>query len=227
MTTQQELDLLIKEARVKYGEVFLVEVEDDIYLFRLLTRQEYKEILQIADDKDMAEELVCQVAVLYPKDINFAQEKAGIPALLAPHIVNESGFGTLQKSHYYFSKYKEEMNKFEMQAEATIQAAFPMITEEEMQTWTVNKFMRMLAKAEWVLNNIKGYDIAFKDVTEEATEGETPEPAPPPSMKEIGTELRKQGIDPMKEFAHIVAQPRPFAEFPYIAGTNYWKRVFQ
>lgn len=221
-SSEEQFQLFLKQAKVEFGEVFLVEVEDETFVFRTLTRREYKEILQISDDKDMAEELICQMAVVYPKELNFARGEAGLPSLLAPFIVNESGFGDMQKSHAYFDMYRARMGSFEMQAEAAIQAAFPHITEEDMQEWTVEKLMRTLAKAEWILSNVHGYPISFEQMTQE---GEAEEQAPP-TMKEIGNELRKQGLDPMIELQEQIIAPRPFAEFPFIAGTNYWKRVF-
>lgn len=224
--TQEQFHLFIKKAKIEFGEVFLAEVEDDTYIFRLLTRKEYKEILQISDNKDMAEELICQMAVIYPQGLNFATGEAGLPSLLSPHIVNESGFGDMQKSHYYFDTYRSRMNAFEMQAEAAIQAAFPQFTEEEMQDWTVEKLMRTLAKAEWILKNVKGYPISFENMAAESEDGEEVEEETPPTMKEIGNEIRQQGGDPMIELQEQIIKPRPYAEFPFIAGTNYWKRVF-
>lgn len=226
--TEQQFHLLIKQAKVEFGEVFLAEVEDQQFIFRLLTRKEYKEILQISDDKDMAEELICQLSVIHPSNLNFAKGEAGLPSLLAPHIVNESGFGDMQKSHYYFDSYRMRMESFEMQAEAAIQAAFPQISEEDMQDWTVEKLMRTLAKAEWILKNVKGYPIEFRNqYDEELEEGEEEVPEEePPTMKEIGNDIRQQGGDPMIELQEHIIRPRPYAEFPFIAGTNYWKRVF-
>lgn len=225
--TTSDINLIIKEAKIRFGEVYLVEAEDEVFIFRLLTRKEYKEILQIADNKDMAEEMICQMAVVYPQGLNFGRGAAGLPSLIAPHIVNESGFGDMQKSHYYFDSYRSRMESFEMQAEAAIQAAFPQISEEDMQDWTVEKLMRTLAKAEWILKNVKGYPIEFQNQYDMMSEeGEELEEEVPPTMKEIGNEIRQQGGDPMVELQEHIIKPRPYAEFPFIAGTNYWKRVF-
>jgi hypothetical protein len=221
-----DLDIIIKQLKVQFGEVHMAEVEDDIYIFRLLTRQEYKEVHMVSDNKDQAEEIICQLAVVYPQGLNFAKGDAGLPSLLAPWIVNESGFGDMAKTHYYFDSYRARMESFEMQAEAAIQAAFPHITEEEMQEWTVEKLMRTLAKAEWILKNVKGYALSFERITLEEGEGEEEQQEEPPTMKEIGLDMRRQGRDPMVELADIIIKPREFAEFPFIAGTEYWKKVF-
>jgi hypothetical protein len=223
----ENFDLIVAEAKSKYGEVHMVEVEDDVFLFRCLTRKEYMDTLMVTQDPSVQEEIICQLAVIYPPNLNFAQMGAGFASLLAPEIINQSGFGNLRKSHYYFDTYKERMmGSFEMQAEAAIQAAFPNITEEEMQNWTVEKLMRMLAKAEWILREVKGYPIEFQDLSQQ-TEGEAEEPKEPPTFKELGRAMREKGLDPMIEYAPYIVKPtKPFAEFPFIAGIEYWKRVF-
>jgi hypothetical protein len=222
---EEQLQFIIAELKSKFGEIHAVEVEEtgELYLFRLLTRKEYAEIMMIAgNDKNMKEELICQVAVVWPEGLNFAQGDAGLPSLIAPEIVNESGFGTLQKSHYYFNFYRSQMSLFDKQAEAAIQAAFPDITDEEMMDWTVDKLMQKLAKAEWILKNVKGYPVSFEEQSVE----ETTEEVEPPTFKELGNQMREQGLDPMIEYAPYILRERPFAEFPFIAGTDYWRRHY-
>lgn len=209
----------IIDLKERYGHVFQVEIEDMVFLFRPLTRREYARILAYTSDRMLQDELVCQTAVVYPEGIDFSACEAGIASTLAPYIINESGFGNLQRSHDYFTLYKEAMNSFDMQAEAVIQAAFPSITEEEMKDWTVDKLMRMLAKAEWILREVKGYKhVEFQEIKEERKETE------PMDFKKIGDELRKEGIDPMLALADQIVKPPTFTEFPFIAGVQYWRR---
>lgn len=217
------LQQFIAQAKIAFGEVYSAEVEDDVYIFRILTRREYREILAVAQTESMVEEIVCQVAVLYPEGIDFANGAAGLPSLLAPHILQESGFGGADKSRMYLDKYRMEMTRFEAQAEVAIQAAFPHTTDEEMQDWTVNEFMRKLARAEWLLQNVHGYPVSFQE--QEAPEEEVEEQEPP-TFKELGDEMRRNGLDPMIEYAPYIMKARPFAETPFIGGTDYWRRVF-
>lgn len=219
-----ELQFLEAQLKETFGEVFRIGVEDDTYYARLLTRKEYKGILMLTNDKGFQDELVCQLAVVYPEGIKFSEFLAGLPQTLAPIIVNESGFGNLKKANIYFDAYQAEMDtSFERQAEAVIQAAFPQISDEEMEDWDVNKFMKMTAKAEWLLRNVKGYAFEFQRTDE--VEDEIYEEPELPSAKELGNELRQEGRDPMIEFAPFIIKPRPYAEFPFIAGTEHWKRV--
>lgn len=222
----EDLKLIIAQAKAKFGEVYAAEVEDDLYIFRLLTRREYKEILMVADTEDMIQEIACQIAVIYPQGLNFATGDAGLPGLLAPHIIHESGFGSQEKPQEYLSMYRDYMTTFDAQAEATIQAAFPHITEEEMEDWTVGRLMKSLAKAEWLLQNVHGYPISFKTADELEGEEEYVEEQEPPTFKELGNEMRRNGLDPMIEYAPYIVKPRQFAEFPLIGGTDYWKKVF-
>lgn len=221
----EDLRLFIADAKSKYGEVYAAEVEEDLYIFRLLTRREYKEILMIADTEDMVQEITCQVAVIYPSDMNFATGDAGLPGLLAPRIIEESGFSSQEKPQQYLEEYRYYMTTFEAQAEATIQAAFPHLTEEEIESWTVGRFMKTLAKAEWILQNIYNYPISFQ--TEQPDEeGEPEEEQEPPTYKELGQRMREEGYDPMIEYAPYILRPRPFAESPFVGGTDFWKKVY-
>lgn len=222
-----EFNLLIADAKSRFGEIHRADIEDDVFLFRLLTRKEYKDILLISQDQEMTEELVCEVAVIYPEGVDFSNTTAGTPTMLAEFIVNESGFNGTDKSHFFFEKFRFMMNGFEAQGEAAIQAAFPHITDEMMEEWTVEKFFKTLAKAEWLLQNVHGYPISFTSVKpEEPEDGEEVEEEEPPTFKELGDAARKEGIDPMLHYAPHIVKPRGYAEFPFIAGTEYWKKVF-
>ena len=81
------------------------------------------------------------------------------------------------------------MQQFEFQAECIIKEAFPTITFEEMEHWTVFEFMRHLARAEWVLINLRSIPIMQND--------ETPAEDTILDDKQYAKQLAMQGIDPM------------------------------
>jgi hypothetical protein len=227
MLGDEDLDITIGKARIEHEEVFLMEIEDEGFVFRTLTRKEYDDILKITEDIESQEVIICNIGTIYPKKFDFESAPPGYVSRLSLEIINQSGFGTVQKSHEYFDEYKRLMGGFELQAEAAIQAAFPGIKEEEMRNWTVNKLMRMLAKAEWVLNNIHGYPIEFQDLRNKEAEGEQEEEKEKLSYREIGNILRKQGIDPMMHFSSMLFKyPLPVIESPFIAGTEYWRKKY-
>ncbi len=86
----------IEEWKSRYGTIYMVEIEDEVFVFRTITRIEYKEILKAKEaDALYREERMCEKCVLWPDRysfINMSQGKAGIPSLLAEQIMDKSGF---------------------------------------------------------------------------------------------------------------------------------------
>ena len=91
---QSELESLRKQ----YGDIWVVDdlPTDQIYIYRDMTRYEYKAIMATPNtDPLMREELICEQCVLFPYDLSYAQMsngKAGVVTVLAQHIMETSGF---------------------------------------------------------------------------------------------------------------------------------------
>lgn len=90
--TQKQVD----EWKSKFGSIFMTDVDDDIFIWRTISRVEYKDIVKLKDaDAMYREERMVEKCVLWPADYNFtsmSHGKAGTPSLLAEHIMNKSGF---------------------------------------------------------------------------------------------------------------------------------------
>ena len=57
----------------QFGDVWVVEIDGQYFVYRALERFEYKEILSIPNtDPLMREEMICEYCVLYPQGYNFA-----------------------------------------------------------------------------------------------------------------------------------------------------------
>lgn len=74
----------------------LTEHADEVFIWRTLNRVEYREIMALPNtDPLQREEIICEICVLFPYEYNFtsmASRKAGVPAVLAEQIMQESGF---------------------------------------------------------------------------------------------------------------------------------------
>jgi hypothetical protein len=90
--TRQE----VEEWKEKHGEVFFTPFDQEYYVWRVLTRPEYRTLI---NDKTLTamdrEEAMTEICVLFPR--NFTREKmkankAGIPSLLSEMIMDKSGF---------------------------------------------------------------------------------------------------------------------------------------
>ena len=76
--------------------VNLHPVGEETFIWRSLSRTEYREIMALPNtDPIQREEIICEVCTLFPYEYNFtsmANRKAGVPAVLAEAIMKESGF---------------------------------------------------------------------------------------------------------------------------------------
>ncbi len=85
-----------KQFEVDDHRVFLNEISGEHFIWRTLNRAEYREIMALPDtDPLQREELICEICTLFPYDYNFTSmtnRRAGIPAVLAQLIMQESGF---------------------------------------------------------------------------------------------------------------------------------------
>lgn len=208
---------IVQRLKRKHRRIYSTIVGSLLLIWRPLGRQEYREILQLAEGEHDLQERICQVAVLWPEDLDFRTYVAGVPSVLAPQIKEQSGYGSPAKAYAALDEYRTEMAAFEHQAEAAIAAAFPRISFKQMRAWTIDDLMWHLVRAEWVLKNIQGREVEFR-----STEPEEPETVPSPV--EAGQQMRADGIDPMSTLDPKSLRPG-FAELPFIGGTNWQDEV--
>lgn len=86
----------IEEWKSRYTDIYVTEFEAEIFIWRCVARNEYKEINNIQGaDSFYKEERLCDVCVLYPEEYDFIamrSGKAGIPTFLSEQILEKSGF---------------------------------------------------------------------------------------------------------------------------------------
>ena len=80
----------------QFGDVYLTDVSDQGFIWRTLSRIEYKQIVSIPNtDPLIREEMICETCVLWPMDydaIGMGGDKAGIPSMLSEQIMEKSAF---------------------------------------------------------------------------------------------------------------------------------------
>lgn len=87
----------IDKWKEEFGQVYMTEMdEDEIFIWRVLSRKEFKELMKIDNaDAMYREERMTETCVLWPEGYNFttiSTGKAGIPTVLAEQIMERSGF---------------------------------------------------------------------------------------------------------------------------------------
>lgn len=221
---------LILHFRSLYDEVYLTVLGDEEFIWRTLTQKEYAEIAEFAAGQSDANERICHVAVLHPR-YNFSSSgRAYLPDMLAPSILDESGYGAIRKEQHLLKVFRAQTEKnFEQQAEILINCAFPYITLEEMGNWTKEKLLRYLAKAEWKLTFVEQKthlklmteDEKRQQLIESGELVESDEPEPTFDIMEVANELRRRGEDPMFVLRDFYTKEKPdYVERPMIGGSQ-------
>jgi hypothetical protein len=151
-------DEQIAQWKSMYEEVYLVTILEQQFVFRVIGREEYKEILLSVENISDMQEAICQKAVLYPQAYDFVDNVAGIAETISNFILEASGLQEGQ-AKALLEQYRQDMTIFDYQADVIIHEAFPNISMEEIQSWSVKKMMYYLARAEWVLVNLRGVQL--------------------------------------------------------------------
>ena len=150
-------------------KIIYVRFLDTDFIFRTLTRKEYKYILQSGENEHDIEDKICNVACLYPEEYEFETcGFAGLNEYVANVIQELSGFNDIQTVLEEYRKAKETSN-LEIQCMDLIKAFIPEYTYEEMEEWTWERLMLTTARAEKVAE-LKGFDWHIQDQTEEYME---------------------------------------------------------
>ena len=146
-------------------KILYVRFLDNDFIFRSLTRKEYKYLLQSGLSQMDMEDSICNTACLYPEDYDFTVcGFAGLNEYVANIIKDISNFNDIRSILNEYYKYKE-MDNLEIQCMDLIKAFIPEYTYEEMEEWTWEKLMQVTVRAEKVAA-LKGFDWSLKDESE-------------------------------------------------------------
>ena len=96
----------IDELKAKHGKIFRVVVGGEVFVYRYLTRAEFRELQKLAKpdigpegnpivnaDKALdMEEAMVRKCIVWPENYSIDNGQAGVPSMLANYISNSSGF---------------------------------------------------------------------------------------------------------------------------------------
>lgn len=200
-------------------KIIYVRFLDTEFIFKTLTRKEYKYILKSCASKIDLEDAVCNTCCIYPEDYDFVTcGFAGLNEYVADILIDLSGFKDIQTVLEEYRQAKEFTN-LEIQCMDLIKAFIPEYTYEEMEEWTWDKLMHMTARAEKVAT-LKGFDWHIQDQSEEYMEEISKINS---NNKEFLKELQDNGIDPMYYFSEEIEQSfkHEVLDFPLIGGIHW------
>lgn len=155
---------LIMEFKKQYRNVFVYQVDNQVFIYRTLGRKEYKDILSDKRFNDFEkEEIICDTCLLYPDpdSIDWDAIDAGIPTELMKQIRKNSYLDGKKSRRGILDYYRAEMYDLDNQITCIINEAFPQYDIEDIEEWDVDKTMKYLTRAEWKLTNLHG--LQFRD----------------------------------------------------------------
>ncbi len=229
--------------REKYKEIYLSELNGQQYIWRALKQKEYRQIVEFSQSEEEAFERVCQVAILYPEYDYINGSLAYLPETLGTVILDKSGYGKFSKEFDILNEFRAEMERFDKQAEVLINRAFPYITFDVMADWTKTKLLEYLAKAEWSLRFIDGFEhvrlLSEEEQYEQMIANMSPEEVAeleaPASLKtedelllESAKDIRDRGGDALLELYPIFKKPKAdYLSLPMIGGSTQTQGIIQ
>lgn len=200
-------------------KILYVRFLDNDFIFRSLTRKEYKYLLQSGLSQIDMEDSICNTACLYPEDYDFTVcGFAGLNEYVANIIKDISDFNDIRSILNEYHKYKE-MDNLETQCMDLIKAFIPEYTYEEMEEWTWEKLMQITVRAEKVAA-LRGFEWSLKDESEQYIEEMQNINS---ENKEFLKELETNGIDPMFYFEDEIKHTfkKEVLDFPLIGGSHW------
>ncbi len=172
---QIAFDSIIDKLSKEYDNIICTNIMDEIFIYRPITRYEYKTIMT-ADIEDFEkQDLICDTCVLYPENYDWDDCLGGIPSELCNEILDKSCV-SLEDMGILLEMYREEMNELENQMVCIISKAFPAYKLDEIEKLDTINFTKLFTRAEWILQNLDGLEVN-NDVVEliNIALGKTPE----------------------------------------------------
>lgn len=219
----EEFVSLIKQKWYGHSIIY-VHFLNDVFLFRTLSREEYRIIKAQRLQPYEHNEKICSQACVYPEGYDFSLcPYAGFPDTAAKEIEKYSGFTDI---HIILDSYYAERDTktLEQQCMDLIKAFIPEYTYEQMESWTWHQLMKTAARAERVAKlkaaaaGVENFDLHLNDKTEEM---EKEFEAMNSDNKDFIMNLYEHGVDPMVHFKNEIQFTHEIVEVPLIIGKSF------
>lgn len=201
-------------------KIIYVRFLDTDFVFRTLTRKEYKYIINNESSRFDVEDAICNTSCIYPEDYEFRDcGFAGLNEYVADIIEDLSGFKDVQVILNEYNQAKQ-FETMETRFMDLIKAFIPEYTYEQMEEWTWEKLIKMGVCAERVavLRGFEPYTLIDKseEFNKELSKMNPDNPA-------FIRELDENGIDPMFYFEDNLKHTfkNEIVEFPLIGGSHW------
>ena len=144
----------------KYKIVETYTIDDEIYMYKPLTKLEYESLTNQIEDELELQDAIVKHCVLYPENIDIDEMLPGVVYELAQLIVGQS-YVLPEDRILMLEIYSAEMTQLDNVMECIIMRAFPSYKLEELENMTYPELYKLYTRAEWFLINIKKDALEF------------------------------------------------------------------
>lgn len=206
LTDQSFFDIYAKLVEL-HETISIVQLDSQNFIIKSIGRKDFREIMLNKNLNDyLKEEAICELCTLYPENHDFENGDAGIASLLFNEILKISFLKKSQEEDrknlmWYF---RNEMAELHSQINCMIAETFPSLRYEEIENFDMTKTLKYLSRAEWILQNLRGFEMHRDPFTGEAwnTDDIIPENAPVKQHERIETpqtQIMKEQMPIVKE----------------------------
>lgn len=151
---------VIAELEEKYRNVYWTTFEGEMYIYKPLGRKDYKEILtneemSFEDKKDA----IINKCIVFPEDFDIDDIVAGLVNVLFTKIMDVSYLDSDESRLGVIEYYRQDMYSLDNQITCIINEAFPNFDIEEIENWDLERTAKYLSRAEYKLQNFRGFEF--------------------------------------------------------------------
>lgn len=206
---------VIAELEKEHRNIFWTTLEGEMYIYKPLGRRDYKEIVSNTEiSSEDKKDAIINKCILFPEDFDIDDLVAGLVNVLFEKIIDVSYLDSEESRNMVIEYYRQDMWSLDNQITCIINEAFPNHDIEEIENWDLERTAKYLSRAEYKLQNFRGFEFneAYFNIDQESQqEPEDQKPAEQKNEETIKTTKQKMTPEKLRELQ---------AKFPEIDWAN-------
>nr|DAU23774.1 MAG TPA: hypothetical protein [Caudoviricetes sp.] len=179
---------VVAELENKYRNIFWTIFEGEAYIYKALGRRDFRKIVsnENLSTEDKKDEII-KACIVYPEDFDIDDCIAGLINVLYSKIMEVSYLSDEESKVNVIEYYRQDMYSLDNQITCLINEAFPNFDIEEIENWDLERTAKYLSRAEYKLQNFRGFEF-----NEAYFQGTAPAELPQEQKEETAEEVKEQ-----------------------------------
>lgn len=209
---------IIAELESQYRSIFWTTLEGEMYIYKPLGRKDYREIISNEEmTNEDKKDAIINKCMLYPEDFDLDDLVAGLVDVLFQKIIDVSYLDSEESRVGVIEYYRQDMYSLDNQITCIINEAFPNYDIEEIENWDLERTAKYLSRAEYKLQNFRGFE--FNEAYFNINQGEIEE-EPQEEIEQVIEQKNEDTIKTKKQKMTPEKLRELQAKFPEIDWAN-------